>query len=296
MNSNEARSFCHAYLDGQLSVETKNEIDRLMAGDASLAQHFEEQRQFLALVKKRTQDVAAPENLEAGIRARLQTARAKRAIVTPLPVVKPAMLRRNWMKYAAGLVLTLGAGTALYWSMHGECPYMMACADEHRLVLTGKGAYETRTSDAVKLAQWVGGEVQTSLNELPTGKDFKLTLEGAGRVDFKSLRQWGSPGGVFVSYQGPEDSRVTLLVHRWPEEEPEGFNKMVHNGQTYWATKHKGYGIATWKSPDDKLVITVVSERSKSETLVIAESMRKQIDAQIRTNRVALIADSLHRD
>lgn len=291
MTTQEARAYCHAYLDGQLNAETKSEIDRLIATDTSIAQYYDEQQQFLTLVKKRTQDVASPENLEAGIRARLQASRSKRAVVVPITQAKPAT-RRNWMKYAAGLVLTLGTGMALYWMFHGECPYMMACVDEHRLVLTGKGAFEARTSDAVKLAQWVGGEVQTNLKELPSGKEFKLALEGAGRVEFKSLRQWGSPGGVFVSYEGAGNSRVTLLVHRWPEEEPEGFNRIDYKGKSYWATNHKGFGIASWKSPDDKLVITVVSEKNKNGTLEIAELMRAMIDAQIASKKVALVSEN----
>jgi anti-sigma-K factor RskA len=290
MTTEQARAYCHAYLDGQLNAETKSAIDRLIASDSAVAQYYEEQQQFLTLVKKRTQDVASPENLEAGIRARLQASRSKRAVVVPISQAKPAT-RRNWMKYAAGLVLTLGTGAALFWTLHGECPYMMACVDEHRLVLTGKGAFEAKTSDAVKLAQWVGGEVQTNLKELPSGKEFKLALEGAGRVEFKSLQQWGSPSGVFVSYEGADNTRVTLLVHRWPEEEPEGFNRIDYKGKSYWATNHKGFGIASWKSPDDKLVITVVSEKSKTGTLAIAESMRAMIDAQIASNKVAFVGD-----
>jgi len=289
MNTEEARAFCHAYLDNQLDAKTKSEIDQLLAADVSLSEHYTEQRQFLALVKKRTQDVASPENLDDGIRARLKAAQSKRSNVIPFPVTKPQPSRRRWMMYAAGLLLTVGAGAALFWTMHGECPYMIACVDEHRLVLTGKGSYETKSSDAAKVAQWVGGEVQTALKELPSGKEFELALEGAGRVEFKSLRQWGSPGGVFVSYQGPNNSRVTLLVHRWPEEEPEIFNRMTYNGQTYWATKHKGFGLASWKSPADKLVITVVTEKSKDGALEIAQAMRKEIDAQIRSNKVALL-------
>jgi len=287
MNTEEAREFCHAYLDNQLDAKTKSEIDALLAVDSVLSEYYAEQRQFLGLVKKRTQDVAAPANLEDGIRARLKAAQPKRTNVIPFPESKPQSSRRRWMMYAAGLLLTVGAGAALYSSMHGECPYMIACVDEHRLVLTGKGTYETKSSDATKLAQWVGGEVQTSLKELPSGKEFNLVLEGAGRVEFKSLRKWGSPGGVFVSYQGPNNSRVTLLVHRWPEEEPEGFNRLSYQGQTYWATKHKGFGLATWKSPDDKLVITVVTDKNKDGALEIAQAMRKQIDGQIRSNNVA---------
>lgn len=289
MNTEEARAFCHAYLDGQLDATKKNEIEQLLSVDAELSEYYTEQRQFLALVKKRTQDVATPANLEDGIRARLKSAQANRANVIPLPTARPQASRRRWMMYAAGLLLTVGAGAALYSSMHGECPYMIACVDEHRLVLAGDGSYEARSSDPAKLAQWVGGEVQTSLSVLPTGKEFNLALEGAGRVEFKSLRQWGSPGGVFVSYQGPNSSRVTLLVHRWPEEEPENFNRLNFQGKTYWATKHKGFGLASWKSPDDKLVITVVTDKNKDGALEIADVMRKQIDAQIKSNKIASV-------
>ncbi len=288
MNTDEARAFCHAYLDNQLDAKTKSQIDQMLAADASLAEYYAEQRQFLSLVKKRTQDMTLPANLEDGIRGRLKAAQSKRSNVIPFLEAKPQPSRRRWMMYAAGLLLTVGAGAALYSSLHGECPYMIACVDEHRLVLTGKGTYEAKSSDSAKLAQWVGGEVQTRLKDLPSGREFNLALEGAGRVEFKSLRQWGSPGGVFVSYQGPNNSRVTLLVHRWPEEEPEGFNRLSYQGQTYWATKHKGFGLATWKSPDDKLVITVVTDKSKGETLEIAQAMRKEIDAQMRSNTVAL--------
>lgn len=296
MNTEEARAFCHAYLDSQLDTKTRSEIDQLLAADASLAEYYAEQRQFLALVKKRTQGVASPANLEDGIRARLKAAQSKSSNVIPFPVTKPQLSRRRWLMYAAGLLLTVGAGAALYASLHGECPYMIACVDEHRLVLTGKGTYEAKSSDATQLAQWVGGEVQTALKELPSGKEFNLALEGAGRVEFKSLRQWGSPGGVFVSYQGPNNSRVTLLVHRWPEEEPEGFNRLSYQGQTYWATKHKGFGLATWKSPDDKLVITVVTDKNKDGALEIAHAMRKEIDAQVRSNNVALLASTILQD
>lgn len=288
MNSEEARAFCSAYLDGQLDPKTKDEIDRLLAGDASLAAFYEEQREFHALLKTRIKEVATPADLEDGIRARLRAAQSKRSNVIPFPEKKPTPSRRRWMMYAAGLMLTLGAGAALYWTMHGECPYMIACVEEHRMVLTGKGTYEAKSSDAAKLAQWVGGEVQTALKELPSGKELNLSLEGAGRVEFKSLRHWGSPSGVFVSYQGPDNSRVTLLVHRWPEEEPENFNRLSYQGQSYWATRHKGFGIAAWKSPDDKLVLTVVTEKSKDGALEIAQAMRRQIDEQIKTNKVAL--------
>jgi hypothetical protein len=295
MNSEEARAYCHAYLDNQLDQKTKSEIDRLLGADAALSAFYAEQREFLAHVSQRARDVSPPPNLEDGIRARLKAAQAKRSNIVPIPSAKP-LPRRRWMMYAAGLLLTLGAGAALYWTTQGECPYMIACVDEHRLVLDGKGSYETKSSDSVKLAQWVGGEVQTTLKELPSGKEFNLALEGAGRVEFKSLRQWGSPGGVFVSYQAPDKSRVTLLVQRWPEEEPEDFNQLTYQGQTYWATRHKGFGLATWKSPDDKLVITVVTGKSKEGALEIAQTMRKQLDAQIGSKKVAFLKAAMRLD
>lgn len=295
MTSEEARAFCHAYLDNQLDAKTKNEIDPLLAADPALAEYYTEQREFLALVRQRAKDVAPPLNLEDGIRARLKSTQSKRANVVAIPLAKP-LPRRRWMMYAAGLLLTLGSGAALYSMMHGECPYMIACVDEHRLILNGNGVYETRSSDSAKLAEWVGGEVQTELTELPSGKEFNLKLEGAGRVEFKSLRQWGSPGGVFVSYLSPDKSRVTLLVQRWPEEEPENFNQLTYRGQTYWATKHKGYGLATWKSPDDKLVITVVTDKNKNGALEIAQTMRKQLDAQISSKKLAFFKAAMLLD
>ena len=76
MNIEEARAYCHAYLDGQLDAKTKSEIERLLASDAALSDYYAEQREFLALVNKRARDVAPPVNLEEGIRARLKTARS----------------------------------------------------------------------------------------------------------------------------------------------------------------------------------------------------------------------------
>ena len=72
-----------------------------------------------------------------------------------------------------------------------------------------------------------------------------------------------------------------LLVQRWPEEEPEDFNRTQIENRTYWATRHKGFGVASWKSPDDKLVISVVTQESKAVTLQIAGKLRDELDPQI---------------
>jgi hypothetical protein len=293
MNANEAREFCHAYLDGQLSAETKTAIDTMLANDAELKRYYEEQRAFLAALHSRSRAVEAPSGLEDGLRARLKAARAEPKI-SSLPsqsVAEANPFRRRWMMYAAGLLLTVGAAGGLYWSMREECPYMVACVNEHRLVLEGKGTFNSKSSDAAKLAQWVGAEVQTAgLKALPTGAEFGMKLEGAGSVEFKSLRQWGSPGGVFISYINEKNTRVTILVQRWPEEEPEDFNRMQIENRTYWATRHKGFGVASWKSPDDKLVISVVTPESKTATLEIAEKVRKELDAQIpRSEKIAFL-------
>ena len=95
MNSEEARAFCNAYLDGQLDAKTKDEIDRLLAGDASLAAYYEEQREFHALLNARVKEVATPADLEDGIRARLRAVQSKRSNVIPFPEKKPTPSRRR---------------------------------------------------------------------------------------------------------------------------------------------------------------------------------------------------------
>ena len=289
MTRDEAMQHCHAYLDGQLDPERAAEIMQILEQDAELREMFESEREFNQLVDRLSRRVDAPATLEQGIRSRVSHS-APAAAVKPASssrVIPPARWR-GWTATAAGVAIVVLAGV-LYSTRHSVCPYMIACTQEHQMVLQGKAPMQEKTDKPDVLARFVSGKIKADIERLPMPESAKLQPLGAGVSKFQSLKQYEAPDGVFIAFSSPAGA-VTLLFHPWQDEEPENFNRLQYKGGTYWAARHNGVTVATWRNEERKIVLSVVSaERSKEELLELAAQMRGMMSDRGAAQHAALL-------
>lgn len=270
MTSDEALHLCQAYLDGELDPLTVANVDAVLARDAAVASAFAEQRKLHAFLKERSACVDVPPALIGGIQARLAREQTG-ATITPL--TQRTFSRRGWIAAAASVALLAGAGSYWHYATR-ECAYMLACAAENDAVVAGTTPLLLDSEDSTKLAAFVSTSLKIKMPGLPVLAKDNLMPCGAGLATFASLKKLGSPEAAYVMYETKSGEKMTLFIHPWPGMQPEAFNKTEVNGHTYWAATHHGKSIATWKTADDRLVLSLVSSRSKDETLRIAEDAR----------------------
>ena len=276
MSSEEAIEHCHAYLDHQLDPETVARIDACMANDPRLAGAYARERALLAMLKARSASVAKPPKLVEGIKARLAKEHARRAV--PIPIRR--LSRRGWILALTGAAAAACAAVYLSFSP-SECPYMVACASEHDAVLKGQRPMELESTDRAKLATFVATKTRANVTEVPALNAFSLQASGAGTTRFDSLKKFGAPDAAYVIYHGAgNNDSVTLFIHPWAEEEPMPMNMTHYQGRKYFTAVHGKNAVAAWKSDDNSLVISLVTTRSKQETLKMADEARTKLSAQ----------------
>ncbi len=157
---------------------------------------------------------------------------------------------------------------------------MVACASEHDAVAAGTTPIQLQTEDRAKMSAFFAEKLKLSITSVPSLAEDKLKPSGAGIATFTSLKKYDAPDAAFVVYNGAEKDRVTLLIHPWADEEPMDLNIVMVDDKKYWVTTHGENSIATWKSDDGKLVLSVVSARSKNENFKIAQDARREFNAK----------------
>jgi len=280
MNADEAIQNCQAYLDEQLDPAVAREVEACLARDPDAARYFDEQRSFHLLVRNCSESVDAPADLQPKLKQRLMEAAASER-QTPASFAVSPRLRQNWYLWAAALLLICGGG--LTWAMlsNPQCPYIISCTKEHDMVSQGRYQVQTVATDALSIQRFVSGQVG-STTSVPVLVERSLKPVGAGKVDFKDLKQYGAPDAAFVKYEGPKKESLTLLVHPWPEETPMEMNLGKYKGKDFWAASHHGSSVACWKADDGKLLYSLVSStHSKSDVLEIAKQMRDSLAARV---------------
>jgi len=281
MKPDDALTHCQAYLDGELDPALTAEVEACLASNPDIAEFFEQERTFLAFLKTRSARVDTSPNLIDGIKSRLQQEQAQHG-TAPAPLKMPTQRfsRRGFLAIAAGIAIV--ASVAFYkFGRSPECPYMVSCADEFADIKSGKSPALIQSQDRSKLAAFVDEKLALKLREVPELNAFKLNADGAGISTFESLKSEGSPDAAFVSYKSASGEIATLFIHPWANVEPEAFNKTQFQGNVFWAATHHKQSMAVWQSDDGKMLMSIVTNRSKEETLQIANTARRAFSVQL---------------
>ncbi|MBI3830606.1 MAG: hypothetical protein HY291_13885 [Planctomycetes bacterium] len=306
MGADLERQELHAFLDRQLPPERAAKVEAKLSQDPKAAQAAEEERAFLALVKKASARSSAPPGFRERLAAKLnateldaQPAEAAQAGApatleaqrTP-PPERARVVRGFFGSRARILASSLAAsvlavvGLYVYFTRMAECPYMLGCVEQHRAILEGKEKLAVAQGDPEAIAAFVREKAEKNLGALPDFSRFNLAPAGAGVASFSNLpSDWKAPQGAFVKLTGAQGEVATLIFHPWIEEEPMETNLKLIDGKKFWLMDHQGYRAASWKLCDGVLC-TFISKRSMDDVRKLAVDVCNQI--QLRTVRAPL--------
>lgn len=293
------RQELHAFLDRQLPPDRSAQVEARLSQDPKAAQAAEEERAFLALVKKASARSSAPpgfrERLEAKLNATGLDAQPAEAAPASTegrlapPPEKARVVRGFFGSRARIAAASLAAsvfvvvGLYVYFTRLAECPYMLGCVEQHRAILEGKEKLAVAQGDPEAIAAFVREKAEKNLGALPDFSRFNLTPAGAGVASFSNLpTDWKAPQGAFVKLTGGQGEVATLIFHPWIEEEPMETNLKLIDGKKFWLMDHQGYRAASWKLCDGVLC-TFISKRSMDDVRKLAVDVCNQM--QIRTAR-----------
>jgi hypothetical protein len=287
-------------------------MEAKLSKDPKAAQAAEEERAFLALVKKASARSSAPPGFRERLSAKVNETEldAQPSKLEPTAAHATAEIRRNPPLERARVVrgafggrsrIALGAlaasvlavvGLYIYFGQIMQCPYMLGCIEQHRAILEGKEKLAVEKGDPEAIAAFVREKAEKNLAALPDFSAFGLAPAGAGVAAFSNLpADWKAPQGAYVKLTGGQGEVATLIFHPWIEEEPmESSSKMI-GGRKYWFVDHEGYRAGGWKLRDGVLCV-LVSKRSMDDVqkLTTAVSTQMQLRAAQAPARETLLS------
>lgn len=277
-----------AYLDGELDEDRRRAFEARAKADPGLQREIEEERRLLGFVKKIGLRVDVPESLAEGIRRKLNQAdlevgasevRERRTAPPPPERASESLhasrRRPQWVfLVAAASVAIVLLGMWLF--RNPDCPYMIACSEEHKMVVSGEAKISVSSADRLVLAGYVAERTHDALTAVPDLEDMAYVPIGAGNAAFKGLN---APPGVFVEYRRSDGDALTFLVHEWPEGEPDPATRRTRDGMTYWVAEHGGCQLVCWKQGDGKVLCAVVCSNHELEKVFqMAAMIRDALD------------------
>ena len=245
MTCDLSRERVHAWLDGELSVESALEAERHVQECATCAAEYRSARALRAALRGGGLVAVPPETLE--VRVRTALARETRASRRGVPV---------WAAVAAALALG-GALGVLFAPIRGTGSVRRgddALVSAHVRALASGTPVEVFSSDRHAVKPWFAGRVDFS----PKVRDFaseEFPLVG-GRVD----RIAGRAVAVLVYTHGRH--KLDLFVEVAPAPSPAVTVSMV-----------RGLRVARWTEGD--LAYAAVSDMEESEILAFADLVRR---------------------
>lgn len=241
----------HAYADGELSPEQRDEVEALMARDPEAARKvadWKRQRDLLKSAFDGVLDEPVPPQLSATLRRRAAP-----------PRVAP------WLAMAAAVLLLLCGGTA-GWFLRGETA-PQAVADLGRQAIDAHSVFavevrhpvEVPGTDRDHLQAWLSKRVGTAF-AVPD-----LTEQGYALLGGRLLAGADGPAALLI-YEDQKGQRLSVLLAR-PGTDVETGLKVEEQGKLI---------ACTWQ--DGKLAVAVAGEIARDPMMVLAKAVYEKLE------------------
>jgi len=248
-----------AYADGELSADMAVALERALPGCSRCQQRLDEAR-LLRNALREAPSPRAPADLRAAIIAALPANNdsASATVVTMPPRAQPA--RRDMLRWAAGLVVALGAGwtAGRYLPLPTGPDATREVIDGYLRVTAGERPVEVASSDRHTVKPWFGGRIAYS----PPVHD--LTTDGfplvGGRIDVID----GRKTAVLV-YQR---NRHLIALFLWPDTAGQSLRRDVHDG----------FGLRRWSHGG--FVFHAIADLPLSDLDRFAAALETRLDAE----------------
>lgn len=255
MDCGQTRNLMHGYLDRELDLVRAMEIEKHLEGCAECKALYSQETAVKSAIRERASYYAAPQYLEARIRAVLPKP-GKKAIVFRLPGL-------SWLSFSASLAfaVVITWGVALHFNAASEDErFTEEVISDHVRSLMANHLADVASSDQHTVKPWFNGKLDFS----PVVID--LTSQGyplvGGRLDYLNNR----PVAALVY----RHRQHFINVFIWPEESRE--KSLVRTKE------RQGYNLLHWK--DSGMVFWAVSDLQENELMQFASLLRQPATLQ----------------
>jgi mycothiol system anti-sigma-R factor len=247
MNCKVGRQFLDTYLDGELEVEKRLELEQHLNECPDCQKLLEEQQKFRTFFNANAPFYTAPDDLRSRVRTTLEAQVQKRKIVP--------LFRQPWLYAAAFLVLSL----CLAWPLlfPGRDRYLVydAALDHSRAKLLGR-LYDVNSADPDVVRDWLTAKLGFT-PPVVRPSDPQVQMQG-GRVGVVRDRKVAA-----VVYKKNQDL-ISLFV--WPAG-----NKPLPEKD--WSVN--GYQACTWNAANSNFV--AISTLSDHDLDAFIDQIRDQL-------------------
>jgi anti-sigma factor RsiW len=255
MNCDETRNLMHGHLDKEIDLVRAVEIEKHLEGCAACNAVYSQETAMRSAIRERASYYAAPQRLEARIRAALPK-QGKKAIDYRQPSL-------NWLGFAASMAfaVVITWGVALHFNAASEDELLTEeIISGHVRSLMENHLADVASSDQHTVKPWFNGKLDFSPEVLDlTTQGFPLI---GGRLDYINNRP------VAALVYGHRKHFINLFI--WPEESRE---------KSLVRTKTKqGYNLIHWK--DSGMVFWAVSDLQEKELMQFASLLQQPATAQ----------------
>jgi anti-sigma factor RsiW len=255
MSTKDDQLLINAFVDGELDLRSRLELEERMRSDPALARNIEEVGQLREAVRERADYHAAP----AALRDRIRAASAPERARTPFAPTAMAAVQRwlDWRPLVAslGLVAILATTASFTWLRSSQNDRLLddVVASHVRSTL-GEHLVDVASSDQHTVKPWLSSKLDFSppVNEL----QIPGSVFVGGRVDYVG----GRPVAALVYKQGAHV--VNSFV--WPSN-TEGERPMLIEERGYQTAHWSQHGMAHW----------VISDVNRQEFTVVIEALRR---------------------
>jgi anti-sigma factor RsiW len=249
MNCDETRNLMHGHLDKEIDLVRAVEIDKHLEGCAACKAVYSRETTMRSAIRERASYYAAPQWLEARIRAALPKQRKK-----AIDFRQPSL---NWLGFAASMAfaVVITWGVALRFNAASEDEFLTEeIISGHVRSLMANHMADVASSDQHTVKPWFNGKLDFSPEVLDlTAQDFPLV---GGRLDYINNR----PVAALVY----RHRKHFINVFIWPDESRE--KNLVR-------TKTKqGYNLIYWKNSG--MAFWAVSDLQENELMQFANLLR----------------------
>ena len=249
MNCDETRNLMHGYLDKEIDLVRSVEIEKHLEGCAACKAVYSQETAMRSAIRERASYYAAPQRLEARIRAALPK-HGKKPIVFGQPNL-------NWLGFAASMAfaVVITWGVALHFNAATEDERLTEeIISGHVRSLMANHLADVASSDQHTVKPWFNGKLDFSPEVLDlTTQGFPLV---GGRLDYINNRP------VAALVYGHRKHFINLFI--WPEEL---YEKSLVRTQT-----KQGYNLIRWKNSG--MVFWAVSDLQENELMQFANLLQ----------------------
>jgi mycothiol system anti-sigma-R factor len=238
MNCEDEQRYLDPYLDGELEVEKRLEVEQHLNECPNCRKLLEQQRKFRDFFNAKAPFYPAPDELRARVRAALKAQVQKRKIISLVP--------QPWLYAAALLVLSLCLAWPLLFPDRDKHLVSDAALNHSRAVLLGR-LYEVNSPDPGVVKDWLTAKLGFS-PPVVRPSDPQFQMQG-GRVDVIGDRKVAA-----LVYKRSQDV-ISLFV--WPAAD-----KPLRDKD--WSIS--GYQACTWNAANSNFVaISALSDHDLDE-------------------------------